>query len=137
VTGLARTAALGAVAGLAGGLAMLVADQLEGRVGAKKAESSWVRTVRREAGRRGRRVAGGRARTIAAGANLAYAVALGAVYGILRSRLPKRPAARTALVSALGYAMHLPRRDEPGAPAELSPVFGLATAAAFDALAGR
>ncbi|HET8624754.1 MAG TPA: hypothetical protein VFM14_14415 [Gemmatimonadales bacterium] len=137
MTGLLRTAVLGAAAGVAGGLAMLAADQLEGRVGARKAESSWVRAVRDQARRRGHPLPGGRARTLAAAVNLAYAALLGVVYGIARSRLPRRPAARTALVTALGYAMHLPRRDEPGAPAELSPVFGLATAAAFDALAGR
>jgi hypothetical protein len=137
VTGLLRTATLGAVAGVAGGLAMFVADKLEGEVGARKAESSWVRAVRHQAHRRGRAVGDRRVRTLAAGANLAYAALLGVVYGLARSRLPRRPAARTALVTALGYAMHLPRRGEPGAPAELSPVFGLATAAAFDALAGR
>ncbi|MGH7631227.1 MAG: hypothetical protein ACREOF_17955, partial [Gemmatimonadales bacterium] len=100
--------------GVAGGLAMLVAGLLKDRLGARAG-----------------------VRSIAAGASLTYAAALGAAYGVLRSHLPRRPAARTALVSALSYAMHLPRRDEPGAPAELSPVFGLATAAAFDALAGR
>ena len=136
MTGLLRTATLGAVAGVAGGLAMLVADKFEGQVGARKAESSWVRAVRHQAHRHGRPVADRHVRTLAAGANLAYAALLGVVYGLARSRLPRRAAARTALVTALGYAMHLPRRDEPGAPAELSPVFGLATAAAFDALAG-
>ncbi len=116
-----RAAALGAVAGVAGGLAMLVAGRFEDRS---------------EATRRGRRLRAPRVRTIAAGASLTYAAALGAVYGVLRSRLPRRAVARTALVSALSYAMHLPRRSEPGAPAELSPVFGLATAAAFDVLGG-
>lgn len=108
-----RAAALGAVAGVAGGLAMLIAGALEDRVGRAP-----------------------RVHTLAAGANLTYAALLGAAYGLLRSRMPRRPAARAALVSALGYAMHLPRRREPGVPPELSPVFGLATAAAFDALAG-
>ena len=137
MTPLFRMAALGAAAGLAGGIAMLVADQLEDRVGLRKGQSSWVGTVREQARRRGRSLEGRRLHAVAAGANLAYAALLGAVYGMARSRLPRRAAARTALVTALGYAMHLPRRGEPGAPAELSPVFGLATAAAFDALAGQ
>ncbi|MGH7517627.1 MAG: hypothetical protein ACREOC_09175, partial [Gemmatimonadales bacterium] len=77
VTPAVRAAALGAAAGLAGALAMLVAGTLEDR----------------KTGRH------------AAGANLMYAAVLGAAYGLLRSRMPRRPAARAALVSALSYAM--------------------------------
>jgi hypothetical protein len=79
----------------------------------------------------------GRGHPPAAGASLAYAGLLGAAYGVLRARFPGRPTTRTALVSALTYAMHLPGRRDPRAPAELSPVFGLVTATAFDALAGH
>jgi hypothetical protein len=116
---------------------MLATGRVEEGVGGRERASSWERGVRHQAARHGRRLGPGRVRALAAGANLTYAAALGAVYGLLRSRLPGRAATRTALVSALSYAMHLPRRAEPGPPAELSPVFGLVTAAAFDALAGR
>lgn len=128
---------MGAVAGLAGGLAAILAQEAERRLGLGPAASPWEAAVRNEARRRGRALSEPRVRTLAAGSRLIYAAALGAGYGLARARLVRLPRrARASLLSALVYAMNFPRGPGRAARGLLSPVFGYTTARVYEALAG-
>lgn len=129
---------LGAVAGLAGGLAVILAQEAERRLGLGPAGiSPWEAAVRHEARRRGRALSEPRVRALAAGSRLIYAAALGAGYGLARGRLRLPRRARASLLSALVYAMNFPRGPGRVARGLLSPVFGYTTATVYEALAER
>jgi hypothetical protein len=152
--GLGRAAGTGAVAGLAGGLAMMVARKLEakGLLGHDDSgEPEWDRLVRAEARRRNVRLSQARVSRIATAVHLAYSAALGAAYGVVRSRARLPAAMQGTLMSALVYFATfpswglMPRRGAARPPARqrvrkaLIPigthaVFGATTAAAFKAL---
>jgi hypothetical protein len=153
---LGRAAGAGAVAGLAGGLAMMLARKLEakGLLGRDDSgDPEWDRFVRAEARRRNIRLSQARVRRIATAVHLAYSAALGAAYGVVRSRAALPAAMQGTLMSALVYFATfpswglMPRRGAARPPTRqrarkaLIPigthaVFGATTAAAFKALSG-
>jgi hypothetical protein len=133
-----RAAALGALAGLGGGVAMLIAQAVERQLGLDEPDSAWERAVRREAAAQGRRLSERRVGTLAAGSRLLYAAGLGAAYGLLRGRLRLPRMSNATLLSGLVYAINLPGRDGARRPRSLlAPLFGFATARIYEALAER
>ncbi|HJU64961.1 MAG TPA: hypothetical protein VJ596_04755 [Gemmatimonadaceae bacterium] len=153
---LRKAASAGALAGLAGGLAMMVARKLEakGLLGRDDSgEPEWDRFVRAEARRRNIRLSQARVTRIATALHLLYSAALGSTYGVVRSRSRLPSAVQGMVMSGLVYlAMFpswglMPRRGAARPPARqrarkaLIPigthaVFGATTAAAFKALSG-
>lgn len=123
---LARAGLLGAVAGLAGGAAMLGVRSLERRL-----EDSTPGPA------------------LAAETQLAWAVAVGALYGAARSRLRLPRAADSVVLTGLVSAVEIPERRYLGArrwarrraqrslvPIRASAAFGFTTLAAFELLTG-
>ena len=110
----------GAAAGLMGGLAVLAADALaERRVltsnGSMRA--GWSRLARRAARRTGASL-GERQQTIAGvAAHLLYSASLGALYGIVQSRLELSSELEAVVDAALLYVGALPARAQRRGPA--------------------
>ena len=152
-SGMGEAALKGAVAGAAGSVAMLVVAELEARAAAG------------DLGERARelapRIRGGRTRARAAaptrrsperiGLEVAVGAAIGAVYGLVQSRVRLPEAAHGAVLGALTYAVHATGLMPAGGilapppdaslqdalmPAGPHAVFGLATARAFALLGG-
>ena len=153
-TSAATAAAYGAVAGLIGGIALTALDRVVvPRVaGGGNRERDWDNTVARALARAGIRVSGPRRATAGVVTGLAYAVLLGAGYGLARQRLRRSPAARGLLDAALVYGASLMSPEPPRRPRGLRrlsargvamrrvssvAVFGRATTAAYRALSRR
>lgn len=158
-----EAAAKGALAGLAGGVALLASSELSarGRVpGAERGAARRGPAIRRgarRAVRAGSRATGvrltGKQREVASIAvELAAAAAIGAVFGLIAGRVRMPPVATGPLLGGLVYASTLggmlPARGLLASPARLSwrealrpagpqALFGLVTARAFDMLAAR
>lgn len=150
--GLGEAVAKGALAGVVGGVAMLVTRELELR-GLFPGERRPEPAIRREGRPRRRRQRLDAPRpTAGIGAQLAAAAAVGVLYGVVQSRLRLPPTATGALLGGLVYAGNasgvLPGAGllapSPGrtlkealVPAGTDAVFGLATARAFTLLTER
>jgi hypothetical protein len=147
----AAAAARGAAAGVIGGIALIAVDRLVApRLGGDRREREWDDLVADGLARTGVRLSG-RERTAAGIASgLAYAMVLGAAYGVARWRYQSSPATLHLLDAALVYGASLvsrePRPARRGArrPAvrairavSSASLFGQATAAAYKALSRR
>ena len=150
-----QAALRGAVAGLAGGLAMLLVGELEARAAAgdlgDRARELTQGPRSRSAQRRRRQAAPSKLAPRDLAVQLAAAATVGAVYGVLRSQLPLPQAAHGALLRGLAYAANasglLPERSILSPPADASAekallpagahaLFGVATTRVFDMLMG-
>jgi hypothetical protein len=144
-------AARGAAAGLIGGIALIAVDRLVApRLGAAQREREWDDRVADGLRRVGVRVSGRERAAAGMVSGLAYAMVLGAAYGVARWRYQSSPATLQLLDAALVYGASLvsrqPRRARRGAgrPAvrairavSTASLFGQATAAAYKALSRR
>ena len=153
--GVGEAALKGAVAGVAGAIAMLAAGELEAR-GATGALGGRVREIvggprTRGSRRRQRPAAPSRQAATDLVAQLSAAAAVGAVFGIVQSRFRLPEAAHGALLGGLAYAASASGAfrgagllaPPPNAslrdvlmPAGTHAVFGLTTARAYDMLTG-
>ena len=151
-----KGALLGALAGVAGGFATVAARSV-GRAALGSGEShepGWEQVVRAEAVRQGVELGEPEVRRIATAAHLADAATLGALYGLVRARLPLPRVANGLLLSGLAQALDLPRlalalaggpvppRGASSLERSLLPVgahgvYGYVTTRAFDLLAAR
>ena len=147
--GLGEAALKGALAGVAGSVAMMAAHELEVRGlfhGERKPEPAIRRGVRRAARKEGVRLSGAQRMGVEIGAQLLGAAMVGAVFGMVQSRVRLSAGANAALLGGLVYATGhsglLPRAGlfappahqtlkEALVPAGSNAVFGLATARAF------
>jgi hypothetical protein len=107
--GLLEAAGRGAVAGLVGGVAMTLLDRtlMERLGGRDQRVREWDRQVARGARRAGVRLTGGRRTAAGIATTLAYGAAIGAVYGMARSRTRDVEAAAGILDTGLVYAATL------------------------------
>ena len=153
--GVGEAALKGALAGVAGGIAMLAAGELEargaaGELGARVQEMAGGPRTRGSRQRR-RPAPASRQATANLVAQLSAAAAVGAVFGIVQSRFRLPEAAHGALLGGLAYAASASGAfagagllaPPPNAslrdvlmPAGTHAVFGLATARAYDMLTG-
>ncbi len=147
----AAAATRGAVAGLIGGLTLTALDRyVAPHLGGEAREREWDQRVGRLVEAAGVRLSDRERTTAGVAAGLAYAAALGALYGLARHRWRSSPAAIGLLDAALVYGASLvspePRRTRRGtrrrsarAMRALSSVslFGTTTAAAYKALSRR
>jgi hypothetical protein len=152
--GIAEAAAKGALAGVAGGMVMMMAIKMEQQAllpeGAQ-AESPPKKVVETMAERAGVELPEPQATAVAMGAHLEYGAMWRALYGILKSRLRVSPALLGLVYGELIYALNypswglLPRlgvqpppSQQPLAKAAIPvgahAIFGLATAAAYETL---
>lgn len=156
--GMGEAAWKGALAGLAGGAAMLGARELEARGLFDEEDEDEVppppgpRIARRAARARGRELTDRQAAISGIALQLAAAATVGAVYGVIRTRVPLPGGADGALLGALVYVGSrwglLPATGLFESPADQSlqqalvpagthAVFGVATARAFEMLRER
>ena len=161
--GIGEAARAGALAGLVGAGAMVLAGRLEriiapkkkGRVAPASVEGDWKDLITAEAKRNGIKLSARQAAVLATAAHLIYSVTLGAAYGVSQRALPLPRAARNFMHDGLALAAAAPDRLRPPRPAEaartrvkkgkrtaagvVAPplVYALATAAAFKALTRR
>lgn len=107
--GMLEAARHGAVAGLVGGVAMTLLDRaVMPRVGGRDPQvSAWDRQVARGAKRAGVRLTAGRRTFAGVATTLAYGAAVGAIYGMARTRLRGVDAATSILDTGLVYAARL------------------------------
>lgn len=119
--GVAEAARAGAVAGLAGAGAMVLAGRLEraiapkrrGRVAPASVEGDWKDLITEEAKRQGVTLSARQASVLATAAHLVYSVALGAAYGVSQRALPLPRAARGFMHDGLALAAAAPDRLRP------------------------
>lgn len=103
---------LGAAAGIAGGVAMILARPLEARgylPPSRRDAPEWERLVRSVAARRKIRVSRRQVRLLGTVAQLVYSALIGAGYGAVRARARIPPALRGTVTGALAYAAGYPR----------------------------
>ena len=147
--GLGEAALKGAVAGVAGSVAMMAAHELEVRgmfAGERRPEPAIRRGVRRAARKEGVRLSSRQKLGAEIGVQLVGAAVVGALFGVVQSRLRLPATANAALLGGLVYATGhsglLPRAGlfappanqtlkEALVPAGSNAVFGLATARVF------
>lgn len=102
---------LGAVAGVAGGVAMMLARPLEERgllsPGRRRAPE-WERFVRSVAARRGVHLTRRQTRALGAAMHLLYSAAIGAGYGAVRTQIRLPDALQGTLTGALAYLAGYP-----------------------------
>lgn len=114
-------------------------------------QPEWEEAVRERAAEQGRPLTSSETRAAATAAHLTYAAAIGAVYGLIRSRVSLSTGAEGALLSTLSYVIDFPRWSVVVRRRERSPleqtlrrvllpagaqgVYGYTTAAVFRALA--
>ena len=145
----------GALAGVAGGAAMMLARPLEAKgllPASERSGPEWERIVRSEARRRRIHLTELQITLLGSAVHLSYSALIGAAYGVVRSRTRVPDAAQGLVTSALVYAANfpavglVPRRGIAPPPKKQRPrkaltpvathaVFGVTTAAAFRALA--
>jgi hypothetical protein len=153
--GLGEALVKGALAGLLGGTAMLVAEKLAERRVLSRAGSAhrqWERLAAAVAGGRVRSLSGRRRAFAGVGMQMAYSALLGALYGVTQGRASLSLPLQRFLQDGLMYAAFLSSRGferkrpvrrrlaRPGATRGLLPVttdavFAAATAYSFKALA--
>ena len=119
--GVGEAARAGAVAGLVGAGAMVLAGRLErmisppkrGRAAPPSVEGDWRDLITAEAKRQGITLSARQASVLATGAHLVYSVALGAAYGVSQRALPLPRAARGFMHDGLAIAAAAPDRLRP------------------------
>lgn len=154
--GIADAARAGALAGLVGAGAMVLAGRVErmvvpqrkGKKAPPSVEGDWKDLISAEAKRRGIRLTARQAAALATASHLIYSVTLGAAYGVSQRALPLPKAARNFMHDGLALAAAAPDRLRPPRKSQetqrakkgkrtaagvVAPplVYALATAAAF------
>jgi hypothetical protein len=151
-TSLGRAAVLGAVAGLAGGAALLLTEQAGRRTllpEGSDTESLAARAVEAVTAGRGASVSRTRAEIMGEGTQLAGCAALGALFGVVQSRVRVPALLDSLALAALAYALTsskqglLPRLgvappldesvEEAAIPVASHVAFAVTTAAVFEA----
>jgi hypothetical protein len=145
----------GALAGVAGGAAMMLVRRLEERGLLSASERSgpeWATFLRREARHRGIRLTKTQSALLGSSLQLSYSALIGAAYGVVRSRTRIPRAAQGLVTGALVHAANLPawglivergitprplrqRRRKALIPISTHAVFGVTTVATFKVLA--
>jgi hypothetical protein len=151
-TSLGRAAVLGAVAGLAGGAALLLTEQAGRRTilpNGSDTESTAARAVEAVASEHEMFVSRARAEIVGESAELAWCAALGALFGVVRSRVRVPALLDSLALAGLAYAATsssrglLPRLglapalgesvEEAAIPIASHVAFAVTTAAVFEA----
>ena len=155
-TGIGRAALAGAVAGLAGGLALLLVEKAEQQVLLPQGAATpgmGQKAVQELARERGVHLSRREAQTAGAAAQLGYCACLGAALGIIASRVNASALVEGVAMAGVSYALSmsdagvLPRLgveappelhsiEETAVPVGAYVAFGLTTAAVLDAVAG-
>jgi hypothetical protein len=147
-----QAALTGALAGLAGGVAVMLARRLADRgvlTSGGAADADWEDVVATAARRRGLHLSPAQRTALGAAVHLAYSALLGALYGVGKGGVQLPAAAQGFLSDGLAYGAYLPgeglsglhsrrmqrRRERPGlVPVDTDRVFSIVTEAAFRAL---
>lgn len=119
--GVADAARAGALAGLVGAGAMVLAGRVEravvpqrkGKPAPPSVEGDWKDLINAEAKRHGIRLTARQAAALATAAHLVYSVTLGAAYGVSQRALPLPKAARNFMHDGLALAAAAPDRLRP------------------------
>jgi hypothetical protein len=144
----------GALAGVAGGAAMMLVRPFQAKgllPASERTEPEWQKVVRSEARRRRIHLTKMQSALLGSAVHLSYSALIGAAYGVMRSRAPIPDAAQGLVTSGLVYAANFPawglmprrgvtpppskpRRRKAVIPVATHAVFGVTTAAAFKVL---
>lgn len=154
--GIGEAALLGALAGVAGGVALMLAEKAEQKLLLPEGASTpgmGQKLVQQIARDRGAHLSGMKAQAAGAGVQIGYCALLGSLLGVVASRVDAPAVVDGLAMAGLSYALTMPKGgllprlgadtppelhsiEETAVPVGAHLAFGLTTAAVLDAVTG-